>query len=254
MANIQIPITENGTTTLATAGKYCDRNVDVIVDVDDSAAYQSGFQDGEISQWSSFWDSYQENGQRTNYYAGFVYWTDECFKPKYNITAKTLEKGFQEGRITNLKQLLVDGGVTISFTDNCETFALYQTFLNSKLTHIPALVSSRITNASACFSGCQNLVSIDNIALNDNCNYDSAFNNCTALEEVRFGSAISKGLNMSACKKLSKLSIESVINALSDTTSGSSVSLSKTAKEAAFTADEWSALVATKPNWTISLV
>ena len=33
MANIGINITKNGTTTLATAGKYCDRNIDVNVDV-----------------------------------------------------------------------------------------------------------------------------------------------------------------------------------------------------------------------------
>lgn len=33
MANIKIGITENGTTTLATAGKYCDRNIDVEVEV-----------------------------------------------------------------------------------------------------------------------------------------------------------------------------------------------------------------------------
>lgn len=33
MANHQIDITENGTVTLATAGKYCDRNVDVNVNV-----------------------------------------------------------------------------------------------------------------------------------------------------------------------------------------------------------------------------
>ena len=33
MPNIQINISDNGTTTLATAGKYCDRNVDVVVDV-----------------------------------------------------------------------------------------------------------------------------------------------------------------------------------------------------------------------------
>jgi len=33
MANTQISVTENGTTTLATAGKYCDRNIDVNVDV-----------------------------------------------------------------------------------------------------------------------------------------------------------------------------------------------------------------------------
>jgi hypothetical protein len=33
MANTQIHITENGTKTLATAGKYCDRNIDVNVAV-----------------------------------------------------------------------------------------------------------------------------------------------------------------------------------------------------------------------------
>ena len=33
MANTQININANGTTTLATAGKYCDRNIDVNVDV-----------------------------------------------------------------------------------------------------------------------------------------------------------------------------------------------------------------------------
>lgn len=33
MANTQINIAANGTTTLATAGKYCDRNIDVNVDV-----------------------------------------------------------------------------------------------------------------------------------------------------------------------------------------------------------------------------
>lgn len=36
--NIQIAVTENGTTTLATAGKYCDRNIDVNVNVKEKPA------------------------------------------------------------------------------------------------------------------------------------------------------------------------------------------------------------------------
>lgn len=36
MANTQIAITSNGTTTLATAGKYCDKNIDVNVNVSSS--------------------------------------------------------------------------------------------------------------------------------------------------------------------------------------------------------------------------
>ena len=33
MENIQIPIVENGKVTLATAGKYCDRNIEVQVEI-----------------------------------------------------------------------------------------------------------------------------------------------------------------------------------------------------------------------------
>ena len=40
--NTQINITKNGTTTLATEGKYCDKNIDVRVEVDDTPAYEAG--------------------------------------------------------------------------------------------------------------------------------------------------------------------------------------------------------------------
>ena len=42
MANTQINITANGKKTLATAGKYCDRNIDVNVSVPDSGITPSG--------------------------------------------------------------------------------------------------------------------------------------------------------------------------------------------------------------------
>lgn len=42
MANTQISITANGTKTLATAGKYCDRNIDVTVNVPSSGITPSG--------------------------------------------------------------------------------------------------------------------------------------------------------------------------------------------------------------------
>lgn len=51
MANIQIDITENGTTTLATEGKFCDRNIDVNVNVASSGGSEAedGLIDGTIS-------------------------------------------------------------------------------------------------------------------------------------------------------------------------------------------------------------
>lgn len=48
--NTQINITENGTTTLATAGKYCDRNIDVNVEVAGGAVNDAdGILDGTFS-------------------------------------------------------------------------------------------------------------------------------------------------------------------------------------------------------------
>ena len=48
--NTQINITENGKTTLSTAGKYCDRNIDVNVEVDtfDADAFVQGTIEGEL--------------------------------------------------------------------------------------------------------------------------------------------------------------------------------------------------------------
>ena len=45
MANTQINVTANGTTTLATAGKYCDRNIDVNVNVSNKPTQFTNYYD-----------------------------------------------------------------------------------------------------------------------------------------------------------------------------------------------------------------
>jgi hypothetical protein len=68
-----------------------------------------------------------------------------------------------------------------------------------------------------------------------------------------YGTVSVSGLNLQWSTKLSKASITSIINCLSSTTSGLSITLSKTAVDNAFTAEEWAALENTKHNWTIAL-
>ncbi|MFR8974816.1 MAG: hypothetical protein ACLVG9_02365, partial [Eubacteriales bacterium] len=60
-------------------------------------------------------------------------------------------------------------------------------------------------------------------------------------------------ISFESCKKLTKSSITSVINGLSDTVTGKTATFNQTAKEAAFTNEEWAVLIGTKPNWTFSL-
>ena len=79
------------------------------------------------------------------------------------------------------------------------------------------------------------------------------FLNCTALKEIRIAGTIGLSVDFQY-SPLSKASIESIMAALSDTTTGISVTFSNIAVNAAFTTDEWNALVAAKSNWTVTLV
>ena len=84
--------------------------------------------------------------------------------------------------------------------------------------------------------------------------FNNTFLYCADLEEIRFvENTIKEVISFESCKKLSKVSITSVINALSDTEAGKTVTFSQAAKETAFTDAEWAALIGTKPNWTFSL-
>jgi hypothetical protein len=80
------------------------------------------------------------------------------------------------------------------------------------------------------------------------------FSRCTSLRDLTFTGTINvSGINLYWCKLLTKDSIVSLVNALSSTATGQSVTVSQTAVNNAFTTDEWNALKATKSNWTIEL-
>jgi len=84
--------------------------------------------------------------------------------------------------------------------------------------------------------------------------FNNTFLYCAVLEEIRFvENTIKEVISFESCKKLTKSSITSVINGLSDTVTGKTATFNQTAKEAAFTNEEWAVLIGTKPNWTFSL-
>ena len=114
------------------------------------------------------------------------------------------------------------------------------------------------------FSSCSVLTSIPQIDVSNGTNFSHMFNGCGALVNLTMtGTIKANGLYLTPCNKLSKASITSVINALSDTTNTLKVQLSKTAVNNAFetssgvadgsTSEEWTTLIATKANWTIAL-
>lgn len=221
----------------------------------------NGGDTGYKSHYDRFWDAYQQNGTRTDYrnafYSGdgsYSPWDDELFKPKYDIKPILAGNMFVKCKITNLKALLEKLGRIMDFSKVTNVASLFNSAIT--VTHLPKMDFSLATDVSSAFAYASSLHTIDELILGEQITtFSSTFVSCKSLENVTIKGTIKiNGFNVQWSTKLSKASITSIINALSTTTSGLTVTLSKTAKEAAFTTEEWNALVATRTNWTISLV
>lgn len=196
--------------------------------------------------YDAFWDTYQANGRETGviYSNAFSYsrFNDESYNPKYDIICQT--------------------GVTPA------DMLFYRSGLTS--TKVPIyILGSRMSQS---FGYNSQLVSIPYLHVNESVTFaNNPFQDCSALETLIIGGTIGQnGFNVRWSKKLNKASIESIINALSETTSELTVTLSKTAVNNAFetvkgaadgsTSAEWIALAGNentegiRPNWTISLM
>ena len=116
------------------------------------------------------------------------------------------------------------------------------------------------------FAGCRNLTKIGTMIVKDGAKFDSShpFTNCIALQTIdTIVGTIINSVNFQWCP-LNKASIKNVVNALSAMASGQTLTLKLTAVQKAFetssganngnTSEEWLALVASKSNWTITLV
>ena len=90
----------------------------------------------------------------------------------------------------------------------------------------------------------------------------NAYSWCLALEEITVEGTIGQDVSFEHCKKLGHLSIENIIQHLSDTATGKTLTLSYDAMYGWWGDDptegvisnSWYELIATKPNWTINLV
>ena len=201
-----------------------------------------GYNEGQQAQYDLMWNGLQNNGNTADYQRkflrinyGYAAW-DLWYNPKYDFKHKNSGSAIDTFRECHVKDVIKDnyaysGGMQFMYT-------FYQ--------------STRLENART-------------IHVYENTTYTDPFGYCSGLKEVRFEGVIAQnGLKFSACTKLSKASIESVINALSSTTSGLTVTFSKVAVDTAFETSvgavdgsisiEWTKLVATKSNWTIALV
>ena len=234
---------------------------------DTEEAYQQGVTDGKQAYWDIIWDGIQLGGEREDYVKAFhKYWNADNFKPKYDMTPTSGTLMFDrfggqantDAPAVDLAELLEQAGVKLD-TSKMTNFA--NIFYYSSVSRVPEIsVVGSTTKLTGMFALCRKLYKIDKLILKENGEdeFNSTFTQAVALTDIVIEGVIGKnGLDLSHSTLLSKASIISIVNALSATTSGLSIILSRTAVTNAFgstTADEWTALIATKSKWTISLV
>lgn len=106
------------------------------------------------------------------------------------------------------------------------------------------------------FNGCNSLTNAGTINFEGVSYARSTFQGCSALVDIQIAGTIALSLDFKDSTLLSKLSITSIVNALSKTV-GDTLALSKQAVINAFgseNAPEWTTLIADKSNWTIALL
>ncbi len=107
------------------------------------------------------------------------------------------------------------------------------------------------------WQGCPLLETIEIIRSDENTLYDNTFLGDWALRNVAFEGVIGQSISFDYSIRLTAESIKNIFEHLSDAATGMALTLATAAVTAAFgstTAQEWLDLIATKTNWTISLV
>ena len=231
---------------------------------------------GKQAEYDAFWDAVQESGKRTSYVYAFSRWGSEYIRPKYKVvlTAAGSQKHifYLNKYIKKIEADYFDFSQLPRGTNDNQAFSLSFTD-NSKLEEIEDIGLPISYSYELAFAWCTELTKIAKITVDANTILSNAFVNCFKLKDITFEGEIGNDINFKWSTKLTKASIESIINHLSSAVSGKTLTLSKTAVETAFEVypadydgdgktdawigngeEEWYELITPKSNWDIVVV
>ena len=206
------------------------------------------FDAGKQAEYDRFWDTYQQNGKRTEYpYAfGGRGWTPDTFKPKYDMAVFTGSYMFASSNLPiDLPAYLEQLGVKL---DLSAVAAITYMFQSSTVTRV-GVIGCIGTSFMACFNNCKKLATIDRMIVKKDLTYTATFDNCTSLQNLTIEGVIGNAMNVSACP-LTHESLMSILNALEAKTSGTFALTLGTTNLAKLSDAEKA--IATEKGWTLA--
>lgn len=177
-----------------------------------------GYNRGKQEEYDRFWDAHQNFGNKKNYSYAFSGsgWTDETFKPKYNIVPTTMGYMFTQCGIVDLVDCLERCGVILD-TSQCASFGWMMSD-ECKIKHFPTIDLSASAGFVDGFRYAGNLESGSLVNVKPTHTWSNAFANCSSLVDITFSGTIGKTISFAQSGKLSDASIQSIIEALADLT------------------------------------
>lgn len=217
--------------------------------------------DGAENEKKRFWGIFQE---RTNWLYAFYQWRVDNIDPQYDVVPLSASNMLQgiiayNGKKLNIPEIEARNNIKFDFS-KCTMFANMIAW-----SEVEDLGFIDTTSASALNSLLSNSSTLKRVSLaikeDGSQDFSGCFEYTRELEDFTIVSGVfGSNLNFQWAHYLSKASITNIINHLSDTTSGLSVTFSYNAVFNAFVdkstgtlGSEWRDLIATKTNWTINL-
>ena len=203
-------------TSLVAQGK---QDLDAVYEAGRQAgSYGEGFEDGQKAEYDRFWDEYQQNGDRVHYsYAFCGYgWTNDTFKPKYDIRPTSAASMFYLTQIQgDFVELFENLGVTLDLSKAGSFNILFGTA--QYITRLGVLDGSSASNLTQTFINCYALVTIDKLVLKSDgtTTFSQSFTGCRSLQNITIEGTIGQSIDFSACP-LTPDSMISIINHLKD--------------------------------------
>ena len=173
---------------------------------------------GKQEEYDHFWDALQNFGNKKNYAYAFIGmgWTDETFKPKYNIVPTTMGYMFTQCGIVDLVDCLERCGVVLD-TSQCTSFG-WMLSDGCQIKHFPLIDLSASASFQDGFRYAGKLESGSFVNVKPTHTWSNAFANCSSLVDITFSGTIGKTISFAQSSKLSTASIQSIIDALADLT------------------------------------
>jgi hypothetical protein len=208
------------------------------IEIGRSEGYENGKTDGiEIgkqAEYDAFWDGVTDGGKRTDYVSAFRQWGNEYIRPNIKITPTAVDSKNQTfNECKNLKKIeaqYFDFSQTPIGTR--ENRGYYYTFSScDKLEEIEDIGMQADFAYRNTFSYCYALHTIAKIRAKEDTTFVDAFRTDSKLRNIAFDGVIGQNINFQWSTKLSADSIRSIMEHLSGTASGKTLTLSKTAVE-----------------------